>query len=133
MALHETTSKSIKVRPTDIVISLDVLILVFSPTYERAHSIIGQGDRVSRSDTILHITGIESPVLDDVGVGDQVIVVGTWEDAAAFRAMGIGVSNKRKAGQQGIVRGCAIRILCRQVDAERARLPAWPINDFLSR
>jgi hypothetical protein len=63
------------------------------------------------ADTILRIPGVEEPTVDDVGIGDQVIAAGTWEDETTFNAISIGVRGGRRARQQrGVVRGRVILV-----------------------
>jgi hypothetical protein len=70
----------------------------------------GQVHILIDADTVLRVAGIEEPTLADVHVDDQVSATGTWEDRAAFHAVGLIVRGDRQAGQSGMVRGRAIQI-----------------------
>jgi hypothetical protein len=70
----------------------------------------GAVDVLTDGGTIFRVPGLDDPALDDVEVGDRVIAAGTWEDEAAFRAIGVGVRGDRRAGQRAGVRGWVINV-----------------------
>ncbi len=65
---------------------------------------------ITDAGTVFRVPGIEEPALDNVDVGAQAIVAGTWENETTFDAVGVGVRSGRRAGQRAVVRGHAIRV-----------------------
>jgi hypothetical protein len=55
--------------------------------------------------TVFRVPGVEEPGLDDIKVGDRVVVGGSWENESTFHAIAVGVIGGRSAGARGSVCG----------------------------
>jgi hypothetical protein len=62
-------------------------------------------DVLADEDTVFRVPGVEEPGLDDIKVGDRVVVGGSWESESTFHAIAVGVVGGRSAGTRGAVRG----------------------------
>lgn len=65
----------------------------------------GPVDVLTDRDTVFRVPGVEEPGLDDIKVGDRVVVGGSWEDESTFHAIAVGVVDGHPAGARGAVRG----------------------------
>ncbi|MFN2270634.1 MAG: DUF5666 domain-containing protein [Anaerolineae bacterium] len=65
----------------------------------------GLVDVLTDEDTVFHVPSVEEPGLDDIKVGDRVVVGGSWESESTFHAIAVGVVGGRSAGARGFVRG----------------------------
>ncbi len=62
------------------------------------------------ADTTVRIPGVEEAGLDDLGVGDHVVAMGTWDDEFTFSAFDVSVRRTKREGAPDVIRGRAIRV-----------------------
>ncbi|TET50524.1 MAG: hypothetical protein E3J64_08120 [Anaerolineales bacterium] len=102
------------VRATHVVVVPDQLARVsghVTAIVGRTLVIIKDGvriDIVTDAETEFRIPGVENPSISDIGVGYQVLAVGTWEDATTFQAVGVGARPPQELPTT--IRGRAVQI-----------------------
>ena len=65
----------------------------------------GPVDVLTDEGTVFRVPGLDEPGLDDIEIGDRVVVGGYWESESTFHAIAVGVVGGRPAGARGSVRG----------------------------
>lgn len=105
-----TVYASLVVVLPDDVARLNGKVTAIDGTTLVLETVRGSVDVLTDGDTIFRIPGVEEPGLDDINVGDRVIVGGSWENESTFHAIAVGVVGGQPAGEHGFVRGRVVSV-----------------------